>query len=498
LPTLVPAIARLLSPKVNWVGMRGLFLPVSLILIVGGASMVVYRGEDLLDIEFRSGTEVTFNVAAGADLSEQEVNDRLAALAGSDKAAAITAEIEAQVAEIQAENADREPDQQLEVPTLPDWTLLGEAQVVTVGDVGGSSGGASGGGGVSGGDGASGYRVATLIENAEALGDAIKVIFRDALDATESVDFAGLRLSVAEAKGLVEPIEGGSLYASLGRQFSEADPNVQPYVGGVAVVLEDLAPAISVEEVRERITRMRRQPDYEQLGLNELQVFGLDRAGTDRAGDATFDTIAVVLTDYETNYAEDRSDFTDSLGLAATGWALVRDALQRDTSLASVSNFSSQVSGTMKQQAIVAMALSLLAVVAYIWLRFGSLRYGLAAIAALVHDVCITLGILAICGYLSALPGFETLLLDDFKINLALVAALLTIVGYSLNDTIVVSDRIRENFRKLRKGDSLDVINASLNQTFGRTLVTSLTTLLVLIALLLFGGELIEGFAEAL
>ncbi|MEM7625205.1 MAG: protein translocase subunit SecD [Planctomycetota bacterium] len=482
LPTLVPGIARLLSPNVNWVGLRRLFLPVSLILIITGVSMAIYRGEDLLDIEFRSGTEVTFNVAEGIELPLAEVRKRLDEFGGTPEAAEITANVEAQIAAIEDENATREPDQQLELPTLPDWELLGQAQVVTVGDDGA----------------ASGYRVATLIENSEALGDGVRAIFRDSLDVTESVDFAGLRQSVAQAKGIVEPIEGGSLYGSLGRQFTEADPDVQNYVGGVALVLEDLSPAVSLEAVQERITRMRRQPDYEKLGLKDLEFFGLERAGTDRDGDPTYDTIAVVLTDYETNYAEDRSDFTDTLGLAATGWDLVRDALQRDTSLASVSNFSSQVSGTMKQQAIVAMALSLLAVVAYIWLRFGSLRYGLAAIAALVHDVCITLGILAICGYLVGIPGVhQALLLDDFKINLALVAALLTIVGYSLNDTIVVFDRIRENRGRLPRATP-EIVNNSINQTVSRTVLTSGTTLIAVVTLYVLGGPGVHGFAFAM
>ncbi len=328
-------------------------------------------------------------------------------------------------------------DQHEDVPIRPDWSLLGEAQVLTVGDPDENGG-------------ATGFSVATLIENSSAVSDAISAIFRDELDVTESVSFANSNLDVGRAKGTVEPVTSGSLYESLNQQFSEPDPDVQNLVGGVAIVLEDLQPALSVEALEERITRMRRQPAYELLGLQGIRVFGLNRDGTDREGRPSYGKLAVVMNDYETNYAEDRTDFTNPQGLATTGWNIVRDALQRDTSLSSVSNFSSQVSGTMKRQAIVAMTLSLLAVVGYIWLRFGSLRYGLAAIAALVHDVSITLGILAICGYLVQIPGFhQGLLLDDFKINLALVAALLTIVGYSLNDTIVVFDRIRENRGRL-------------------------------------------------
>ncbi|MEM9883989.1 MAG: protein translocase subunit SecD, partial [Planctomycetota bacterium] len=462
LPTLIPGLRRLLSPDVNWIGLRKLFLPVSVVLIVAGLSVAFMRGADLLDIEFRSGTEVTFELAEGRSLPIEDVRQRLEAFGGTDEAARLTADVEAQIESVTAANAAVQGDGQ-PVPTLPDWELLAEAQVVTVGDT--DAEGRAGG-----------FSVATLIENSGAVSDAVKAIFRDELDVTETVDFAGAELGVSQAKGVVEPIVGGSLYASLGRQFPVAEPDAQPFVGGVAILLDDLDPAVSVEDVTQRIARMRRQPAYEGLGSRPFEVVGLERAGVDDEDRPSFSALAVMVRDTETNYAEDRSAFTAPLGLAASEWDLVRDALSRDTSLASVSNFSSQVSGTMQQQAIVAMTLSLLAVVGYIWLRFGSLRYGLAAIAALVHDVSITLGVLAICGWLSGVPGFEALLLDDFKINLALVAALLTIVGYSLNDTIVVFDRIRENRGRLSRATPA-IVNDSINQTVSRTVLTSGTTL---------------------
>ena len=118
----------------------------------------------------------------------------------------------------------------------------------------------------------------------------------------------------------------------------------------------------------------------------------------------------------------------------------------------------------------------------YIAFRF-QLKFAIGAVSALFHDVIITLGAFSIVGW-------------DF--DLTVVAALLAVIGYSLNDTIVVSDRVRENFRKIRKSTPVAIINTSLNQTLGRTLVTSFTTLLVLVALLLLGGEQIRGFAIGL
>ena len=118
----------------------------------------------------------------------------------------------------------------------------------------------------------------------------------------------------------------------------------------------------------------------------------------------------------------------------------------------------------------------------YVTVQF-QFKFSLAAVAALIHDVILTLGL------------FSFLYLD---FDLTVLAALLAVIGYSLNDTIVVADRIRENFRLLRKVSPRDVINHSLNQTLGRTIMTSATTLLVLSSLFIFGGDIIHGFATAL
>lgn len=141
-----------------------------------------------------------------------------------------------------------------------------------------------------------------------------------------------------------------------------------------------------------------------------------------------------------------------------------------------------QVGDELREQGGLAMLLALGLVMLYIAFRF-QFKFALGAVVALVHDVLITLGFFSIIG---------------FEFDLTVLAALLAVIGYSLNDTIVVSDRIRENFRKLRRSDPAKVINISLTETLGRTLVTSLTTLLVLLALALFGGEMIFGFAVAL
>ena len=141
-----------------------------------------------------------------------------------------------------------------------------------------------------------------------------------------------------------------------------------------------------------------------------------------------------------------------------------------------------QVGEELTEQGGLAMLYALIGILIYVALRF-EYRFSVGSVAALVHDVMITLGIFSIF---------------QFEFDLPVLAALLAVIGYSLNDTIVVFDRIRENFRRMRKGTPVEIMNTSINQTLSRTLVTSLTTLLVLVALFILGGEIIHGFAQAL
>ncbi|MGD8937494.1 MAG: protein translocase subunit SecF [Thiogranum sp.] len=141
-----------------------------------------------------------------------------------------------------------------------------------------------------------------------------------------------------------------------------------------------------------------------------------------------------------------------------------------------------QVGGELTEQGGLAVLYSLIGILIYVAMRF-EYRFSLGAVAALIHDVIITLGVFS---------------LFQVEFDLTVLAAILAVIGYSLNDTIVVFDRIRENFRKMRKGSPTEIMNASINQTLSRTLMTSGTTMMVLVALFLLGGEIIHSFALAL
>ncbi|MFN6151714.1 MAG: protein translocase subunit SecD [Planctomyces sp.] len=162
-----------------------------------------------------------------------------------------------------------------------------------------------------------------------------------------------------------------------------------------------------------------------------------------------------------------------------------------------VNTFASAVARETRVDATIAVLLSILGISAYIWFRFQNLIFGLAAVVSLVHDVLITLGSLAVASTISGTGLGDLLLIDDFRINLSMIAAFLTLVGYSLNDTIVVFDRIREVRGKNPLVTSA-IVNTSLNQTLGRTLMTGVTVFIVVVILYVFGGSGVHGFAWCL
>ncbi|OSQ48609.1 protein translocase subunit SecF [Marivita geojedonensis] len=178
--------------------------------------------------------------------------------------------------------------------------------------------------------------------------------------------------------------------------------------------------------------------------------------------------------------AQDGEEAVSTDVIAAVEAALVE--VRPDIKFVSVESVGPKVSGELIQTAAIAVVLAIGAVLIYIWLRF-EWQFALGAVLALVHDVILTIGI------------FSEL---QIKFDLAIIAALLTIVGYSLNDTVVVFDRVRENLIKYKKKDLKEVLNISINETLSRTFMTSATTLVALIALFVLGGDVIRGFVFAM
>ncbi|MHC4976646.1 MAG: protein translocase subunit SecD [Planctomycetota bacterium] len=455
LPTAIRSIQRLLSPSVNWLGLRPVFIVISLAYISLGVGMVYTQGANMLDNEFRGGTAVDMALDDGQTSTRQEMQDRLAAYINEN----------------------------------PDDTNIQElinAELVAINP---QSDGVT----------SDRFRLKTTLganesgtgENIErqVVEEAIASAFGDLLAQDPPLDFVG---SESEFDGApVYPI----LQATLGDNIEDRSvlDDVSEYLGGVAIVLDDLSPQPSLESLQSRIQLMRQTPEFSstQARAGGTQILIIE--GTEEA----ISRAVVVVLDPDFGYFDDAPRWQSDL--AQEEWSLVSSSLTSLASSAGLQQFDAQIAKTYQGQAIVAMMLSLLGIMAYIWFRFGSLRYSMAAIVALLHDVITVVGLIALAEIIynwnPSLAG--SLLIEPFKIDLGLIAALLTIIGYSLNDTIVILDRVRENRGKLSYA-SAEVVNKSINQTISRTIITSGTTLIAVLIMYSVGGTGIRSFTYAL
>jgi SecD/SecF fusion protein len=216
--------------------------------------------------------------------------------------------------------------------------------------------------------------------------------------------------------------------------------------------------------------------------------------------------------DDDVAFAIDNQDYEEGSKRGFNAWSLkialptdqvkpvleqVRKDLEAEPFFPSSNKVGASVAGNTQLQATYALLASLALIVVYVWIRFQQVSFGFAAVLALVHDVLVALGALAVSYWLVRMPFMDKLLIEPFKINLPIIAAFLTIIGYSINDTIVIFDRIRE-VRGKSPDISSELVNLCINQTLSRTLLTSLTVFIVVLILYIFGGQGIHGFAFTL
>ncbi len=248
------------------------------------------------------------------------------------------------------------------------------------------------------------------------------------------------------------------------------------FTGGTLVEVS-YSSSVNTEEVR---TNLRRS------GLDSVVVqhFGtsrdvLIRLPADPEDDAA-ETSSLIMSSLRMPYGETLAQTSEN----DSQRCIYQDGTTGDCTvqMRRVEFVGPQVGGELTEKGGLAMLYALIGILAYVAWRF-EWRFALGAVIALVHDVLVTVGVFSLLGLEFSLP---------------VLAAVLAVIGYSLNDTIVVFDRIRETFRKMRKGTVVDIMNTAINQTLRRTLLTSLTTLLVVVTLILLGGEIIKGFAVAL
>ncbi len=307
----------------------------------------------------------------------------------------------------------------------------------------------------------------------EIVNDAVRETFKDYLAIREN-----LELTVTANEQIKENAEDAALLAD--------------YLGGVKLTCK-LERETTATELEERIRDLQFKPDTQDIEWYRYQILKSDLTkpeATEKLTDFVY-VSAHPEAGYRDLDSNERESFVENEKTKLAG------AASLETSLSRVTQIDPSIGNQAKQKALVAIILSLIAIVAYIWIRFGTARYGIAAIAALVHDVCITLGVVTACTYIAGTPLGNALGIQDFKINLAMVAAFLTIIGYSLNDTIVVFDRIRENRGKLSILTS-EMVSTSINQTLSRTLLTSFTTFMVVLVMYIWGGAGLRGFTFAM
>ena len=224
------------------------------------------------------------------------------------------------------------------------------------------------------------------------------------------------------------------------------------FKGGTLIELRSSETKINVSSLRDNLSQMN-------LGDISVKKFGNDQDYL----------IKFENKDDKQNVVEDiRTKFDESFG--------------NNFDFRRVENVGPKVSAELLRSGIIAISVSLAIMLIYIWIRF-EWQFSLGAITALFHDVIITLGLFSLL---------------NLEINLSIIAAVLTIVGYSMNDTVVIFDRVRENLRKYSDIKIFELTNISINETLSRTLITSITTLLALISIFLFGGEILKGFSLAM
>ncbi|MFQ5430387.1 MAG: protein translocase subunit SecD [Phycisphaerae bacterium] len=546
--TTLPMLHLIGSPKINWVGKRYVFFGLSGVLIV--LSIIGFVSLDrskLYDIEFLGGVNAQIDLKHPGELDQTDISERLEksaetlerfadAVAGAEivgreglytiETPGVTAaRLEpflkvvlgkelSQVSGIsyedpgsqrvtiqlrertpQGEEAEERPAfDPVEAKTRLARRMREAAASIRDANVQAISGLDAGGE-----EGAS-FAIVTREPSKEIVVDAIMENLKSDLDIKPALTF---KLLDNQDLGGVPyfPIRDENPKA-LGFELTESQAaaiDLKDWQGGVAIVLDEVKPAQRIEVLQERLRQMRLQPGFEKYGWRQSKVFGLVPAPGEHD---LYTRLVVLVTDENYPIEDDQGSLsaTWQSNLAEPEVELLRSALQRQTSLKQVTQFDKQVSGEAQVQAYLALALSWFLIIGYVWFRFGNIRWGLAAVIALIHDVTIAIGCVAGTYYLAThIPWLGSLLMIDqgFRIDLAMVAALLTVIGYSVNDTIVVFDRIREN-RGRQTEVTPDIVNTSISQTLSRTLLTFLTSLISVLIMYIFGGRGIHSFSFVL
>jgi SecD/SecF fusion protein len=490
------------KPNINWMGLRPVFFTLSAVLTIGGVIIFLTRDNtknNKYDIEFTGGTSIQINLKDNVNLDRQTVEDRIHK-AGTERgsrglatAAVYSIGTSGKEYEITTTETNKtkatvafsQSGQTVELVTSAIKKAMEQKGgqlnnlVITPQAETGSE-----------------FTITTSQLNTFLVGDILRTAFPDANVSQPQVDeVVNNAVMTAFANELKIQQNLSPKLASqekITEQLVESYPELADFLGGIRITCEIERPA-TAEEIGQRINDLRFKPDMRNLYWYSYKILNPDL--TTLEPNQLVKSFVYISVHPEAAFRQLTEDeWTRFVENESTK---VLTATQLETSLPRVTQIDPSVGQMAKTRALVAIVLSLIAMLIYIWVRFADFRFGFGAVITLFHDTCVTVGMVSACTYIAATTIGQKLLIGDFKIDLAMIAAFLTLLGYSINDTIVVYDRIREN---RRKGIVLtpQIINNSINETLSRTLLTGTTTLLVLLVMYIFGGKGLRGFNFAM
>jgi SecD/SecF fusion protein len=431
-PLSYPKWNKIMHPNIDWMSKIPYFLGFSVVFIVLGLIALVQQGRQgkVLDVEFAAGTEVQFTT--NRPMTDNEVRDRV------------------------AKRAEEIP--QPAVVAVGDQFEKGKYKT---------------------------FSVVTANDNRKQVSQAIFDVMHDALDVAVPSKFeqAGTPFDAALKAGAIQPVV---LTKNRFLVNGQEVPDAPQFAGGEAIILNNIDPPLAPDEIYSRINRALLGSN-DADSLKQIRVNRIDG----NTGQTPTTSAVVLVANKNFDYAKSPSDWREKL--ASPAWKVVNEGIGKEASLQKVSNFDAQVAGDTQRAALFATLGSILAIMVWIWLRFGDHKYGTATVAAMIHDTIMVVGAIGLAHWLADTTVGRMLGVEAFRLNMTLVAAILTVMGYSMVDTIVVFDRIRENRGKYGS-ISRALINDSVNQTLSRTLLTAGTTMMTLFVMYVWGGPAIHGF----
>ncbi|MBW8034449.1 MAG: protein translocase subunit SecD [Planctomycetes bacterium] len=484
------------KPNINWMDLRTIFFTISTILVCGGITIFATRDEtknSKYGIEFTKGTSVIIEVHQASGLDIAQVRERI-----QKKGLELDSELaNAKVYSVgtsglQFEISTSETNKTFSTVTFSETGQTVETITAAINQAAKQTG-------------SSLYQLAVTPETENkfvvSIGQVNTNLLRRVLNEAfaEKAEISNPQIDEIVSNAIRETFDGhlkkqDDLKANIvsAETVSDTELELADFLGGVKIVVE-LAVETSFDDINTRLKEIRFKRDMEQLTWYEYKILD-DKLNEPDPKTRTKSFVYVAIHD-DAGY-RDLSD-NEWTRFVENEKAKINGATSLETSLSRVTQIDPSIGAEAMIDALNAIILSLIVIVAYIWIRFGTANYGFAAIAALVHDVCIVLGAVTASYYIAGTTIGDMLLIQDFKIDLTIIAAFLTIIGYSLNDTIVVFDRIREN-RGSQAKLSKPLLSASINQTLSRTLLTSFTTFMVVLVMYIWGGPGLRGFTFAM